>query len=693
MSSSAPIPGRSQIYAKVKELQSVGFLELARRWSLSKAQGEAVRGRLDAMVADGQLAYSAKDDAYRAEGRLREVRGRVNAAGEVVGDDGEKLTLKRRLARGVLPGDKVLMTLSADGLPASLDIEHRDCEIAGTFYAPAQLIPLRESGVETIHLVGAKKADLCDGDVVVAHLTTPESRRGIPQGRLARSLGPRGDAEADVVLAQFGVPLDWPKATLNESRKLDHKSASSCVAREDLRKLDFVTIDGETARDFDDAVHCEPHGKGWIVRVAIADVAAYVRPGSALDAEAERRGNSVYMPRRVVPMLPETLSNGVCSLKPDVDRLALVCTMALSADGEIEGHDFCAATIRSSARLTYTQVGGFFANGRLGGASAPVKKSLRGAHDAFRELLKRRAARGALEIQSTETLVLFDKSDKVADVVPVARNDAHRLIEEFMICANVCAAKHLGAKKMRFLSRVHTGYKDDAFENLQRFLDKRGVRLRQRDHKALARALGNVADPDQLRAVEGVLLASIARAEYRPEHVGHFGLGLTHYAHFTSPIRRYPDLLVHRALHALLKSEAGARYDQGRLKSLGEHCGMTEKRADSASRDLQRHYECVFMQAHLGERLSGRVVGVQSFGLFVRLDKFPVEGMVHVTALPNDYYEYDAEEWSLTGRASGRVYEIGTRIQIEVARVDPVERHVDFTLPSVTPRRRGRRRR
>lgn len=705
MTISTSIPSRAEIYAQVEKQGSARFLDLTRHFALKKKQAEAFERRLDAMVNDRQLKYLKTGEAYRVRNKLRVARGVVTPK-NTMSVDGDELELPVRLKHGILPGDKVCATLGGDGEPLSLDIEDRDIEIVGVFHAPSGLNPInktnkagdRAGGIEYIHINKAP-AKVKDGDMVVAKLATPDHRRAIPQGRIVRVLQKRAgsdtetaDTETEVVLIQAGVPMSWPKKVTTAAARVDHDRARDCVERKDLTKHAFATIDGATARDFDDAIYCEARDKGWTLWVAIADVAAYTRPGDALDNEAMTRGNSVYMPRKVVPMLPENLSNDACSLKPEVPRLVLVCEMNIKANGEIGAHKFYAATIRSRARLTYSKVSEFFTKKKLR-ADGDVKKSLRAGHDLFKKLLQKRAARGALEIETPEATVVFDaqSNGRVETIAEVKRNDAHRMIEEFMICANVSAAKYLHDCKYRFLSRVHSGYKEDAFDELRSFLADRGVRLLANTSVALANAMNKLKTPEERFIAERVLLGLIARAEYSPVAAGHFGLALKHYAHFTSPIRRYPDLLVHRAIHHSLKSKAGAQYSMEQLRTIGAQCVLTEKRADNVSRDMQNYYECQFIAQHIGERYSGRVVGVQSFGLFVRLDKFPIEGMVHVTALPNDYYDYDSAHWRLKGRTSGRSYTIGTKMEIEVARVDPNERHIDFVLPNVTPRTRGSR--
>lgn len=687
------IPSRREIHSAIKTEHTLSFDKLISKLSLSARQATAMRYRLDAMVRDGQLCIAKKSGDYRAAGKLNMAEGVINQKRNMVFDDGGKeLRLYARFMHGVLPGDKVCALLDHADDILSLDITHRDCELAGVFREPAQVVPLRDAGIPHIHVSVPKRLSVKDGDTVRVRMRTPSDRRATPTGEVAKVIGGRGsgDPEAEIIMCDMGIPNEWPEKVPAEVRRLRYEDARRCVTRTDMCDLCFVTIDGATAKDFDDAIYCEKDSKGWTVRVAIADVASYVRPGGALDTEASRRGNSVYFPRAVVPMLPETLSNGDCSLKPDVARLALVCTMRMTASGTLKDYQFEAAVIRSKARLTYTQVGRFFQTDRLPDVPSEVKTMLRNAYDVFLCLRKKREARGALEITSSESMLFFNERGRVSDIAPVKHNDAHRLIEEFMVNANVCAAQYLIEKKHPFLSRVHTGYKEGGFEALKSLLRERGIRLTDAGHKPLAKALSGVGDADMRFMFEQMLLRNIARAEYRPQAWGHFGLGLKHYAHFTSPIRRYPDLLLHRAIHATLGSRAGVRYESAQLTSLGGHCSMTEKRADDATRDLQRYYECLFMSGKIGETFSGRVVGVTSFGIFVNLDKYAVDGLVHITALPQDYYEYDPVAMTLVGEASGKRYAIGGRLKVTVVRADPQARQVDFEIENVTPRSRRR---
>jgi ribonuclease R len=455
-----------------------------------------------------------------------------------------------------------------------------------------------------------------------------------------------------------------------------------------LRDLPLVTIDGETAKDFDDAVFAEKKGKGWRLVVAIADVSHYVKPGMALDREAFERGNSVYFPRRVIPMLPEKLSNGLCSLNPDVERLAMVCDMEINTRGNIKDYRFYPAVFRSRARLTYTQAWDWLSGaGRPEGrAQESLQVHLRALYDLFKVLLKARHKRGAIDFETVETMMLFDDQGKIERIVPVERNDAHRLIEECMLAANDCASDFLQKRKQTCLYRVHEGPTPEKLENLRGFLGQFGLGLpggdnpTARDYAAL---LDQVKDRPDAQLLQTMMLRSLRQATYSPDNVGHFGLSYEHYTHFTSPIRRYPDLLVHRSIKAALAGERYTPGDSGKpgdWAEIGLHCSMTERRADEATRDVTSWLKCYYMRDRVGEEFGGTIAAVVPFGVFVALDSVYVEGLVHVSDLGEDYFQFDAAKQQMLGVRTGQRFRLGDRLRVRLVRADLESGRIDFVL-------------
>ena len=441
--------------------------------------------------------------------------------------------------------------------------------------------------------------------------------------------------------------------------------------RKDLRNLPFVTIDGETAKDFDDAVFARRDGKGWRLWVAIADVSHYVRQGDALDRDARERGTSVYFPRRVIPMLPEKLSNGLCSLNPNVERLAMVCEMAITQHGEVARYEFYPAVFRSKARLTYTEVWQKLSSGR-------PPEHLQVLYDLFKALHEERNRRGAIDFDTTETRMIFDARGKIEKIVREARNDAHRIIEECMLAANVCAGNFLAERKQPVLYRIHDVPAADKVAALREFLAELGLQLpggevpRPKDY---AKLIERIRKRPDFTLLQTILLRSLKQAVYSPSNVGHFGLAFDAYVHFTSPIRRYPDLLVHRAIKAAL---AGKKYVEDDWEALGRHSSETERRADDASRDVENWLKCYYMRDHVGGTFSGSITGVVAFGLFVTLDDYFVDGLVHISELGRDYFQFDAARHMLLGERTGKRYRLADRMTVKLVRVDLDTRKIDF---------------
>ena len=570
------------------------------------------------------------------------------------------------------------------------------------------------------------------GQVVVVELVEPPALFGQPVGRIKEVLGEVDDPgmEIEIAVRKYSVPHEFSEACVALARTLPDKvRLEDQVGRIDLTDIPLVTIDGEDARDFDDAVYCEPASagrgktsvKGWRLLVAIADVSHYVHTGSAIDVDAYDRATSVYFPRRVIPMLPEKLSNGLCSLNPDVERLCMVCDMFVTTEGDVNAYQFYPALMWSHARFTYTEVAAILGNTR--GPEATKRKDriqdLLNLHDAYQALLKARHKRGAVDFETTETQILCDENGRIEKIVPRTRNVAHRLIEESMLAANVCSADFIAQSKHPGLFRVHEGPTPEKTEILRSYLKATGVGMSISDDpspgefQAIADATKERPDAQQIHSM---LLRSMQQAIYTPVNSGHFGLAFDAYTHFTSPIRRYPDLLVHRVIKAILSrskyqlpelptpGEAHAKLTRRLEKGLaqkvsqseskpkkvnlvgqawqaaGLHCSANERRADEASRDVEAWLKCKYMKEHLGEEYSGVVTAATSFGIFVTLDAMYVEGLVHITELGGEYFRFDEMRQELRGERTGIRYAIGTRVRIQVSRVDLDGRKIDFRL-------------
>ena len=547
-------------------------------------------------------------------------------------------------------------------------------------------------------------------------ITHQPNKRNQAVGEVAEILGEHmaPGMEIDVAIRTHEIPHEWPAEASNEAAQLKAEvSEADKQDRIDLRDMPFVTIDGEDARDFDDAVYCRKRTLGgWRLYVAIADVSHYVRIGTALDAEAHRRATSVYFPERVIPMLPEAISNGLCSLNPHVDRLVMVCEMTISGNGKLGGYQFYEGLIHSHARLTYTKVGAMLDGDNeqclpLRQEYEHVVKPLDQLHKLYSALRSARDARGAIDFETQETRIIFGEDRKIDAIVPVHRNDAHKLIEECMLAANVSTAKFLEKHKLDGLFRVHKGPKPSKLENLRGFLGEMGLSLKGGDEpqpKHYQALLSSIKDRPDANLVQTVMLRSLSQAVYTPENEGHFGLGYSAYAHFTSPIRRYPDLLVHRAIRSVIQSKQSSRYvkritatqkqptspwypySTANIVVFGEHCSTAERRADAAVWDVEGWLKCEYMQGHIGDYFYGTINAVTGFGLFVELEDVYVEGLVHISALPGDYYHFDAAKHCLQGERSGKSFRLGDTIEVQVVRVDLDEKKIDFELADAPPK-------
>ncbi|MCZ8131513.1 MAG: ribonuclease R [Steroidobacteraceae bacterium] len=706
-----PIPSREYLLQVLREAgEPLTADALAQRLKLKeKAQRAALDKRLGAMVRDGQLLRN-RNDEYLLLDRLALVTGTVighrDGFGFLKPDEGdEDLFLSPAQMREVMHGDRAAVRvagLDARGRKEGSIVEvleRKVKQVAGRFHLETGIgfvVPDNRRIAHRVAVPAKDRGAARDGSLVVAEIVQPPSRHSEAVGRVVRVLPEEGGVAAtavDLAIASHQLPYEFSAAAIREARRFGKTVTAASVAeteeeRIDLREVPLVTIDGEDARDFDDAVYAQPTKTGWKLLVAIADVSHYVKPGMALDANARERATSVYFPSRVIPMLPEQLSNHLCSLMPDVERLCLVCEMSVGRDGKVARSKFYAAIMRSHARLTYTRAAEILIE-RSPRARAmlpePVLDSLESLYDVYRAFRRRRETRGALDFESSEMKVVVDAEGKVADLRAYPRSDAHRLIEECMIAANVESARFLKKKRMPALFRVHAQPDEERILELKRFLATRGILLETQgeiDPVKLQATLRSVQGRPDAAMLEGMIVRSLAQAVYQPENIGHFGLALDEYAHFTSPIRRYPDLLVHRAIrHALNGGTADDFLHPAReMEHLGQECSMAERRADEASRDVTAFLKCEYMRDKVGEEFDGVVTGVVAFGLFVQLDGLQVDGLVHVATLGHDYYRFEEDRRTLVGDRTGQRFTLGDRLRVRLVRVDPSERKMDFEL-------------
>jgi len=695
----APLPSREYILQLLTEAGCpVDVDAFSQQLSITEAEQELFQRRLGAMQRDGQLMLNRKKQLCLPD-KLDLIKGTVEGHPDGFGfvapeDGGDDLFLSPKEMHRVLHGDRVLVRVAGfdrrgrrEGKIVEV-LEHVNQFVVGRYYVEGGLgfLIAENRRFNQDILVPAEFANGAKpGQVVTVELTTQPGAHNEAVGRVTEILGSftGPGMEIEIALRKHDLPYVFPAEVETQAEKLPKKVLKKDLDdREDIRHLPLVTIDGETARDFDDAVYCEPLGRnGYRLIVAIADVSHYVRPGDALDTEGYSRGNSVYFPRRVIPMLPEALSNGLCSLNPEVDRLSMVCDMRVTATGSIKEYRFYPAVIYSHARLTYNQVWDW-----LSGATQPDQKQaalmphLQALDKLFRTLLKARAKRGAIDFGSTESQMLFDDQGKINAIIKVERNDAHRIIEECMLAANVCASDYLHENKQPALYRVHEGPTTEKLAALQSFMAEFGLFLNggEKPHaKDYAELLEKIKPRPDAGLLQTVMLRSLRQAVYTPENKGHFGLAYEAYTHFTSPIRRYPDLMVHRGIKAVLKGE---KIPSKGLAEVGTHCSMTERRADDATRDVDAWLKTYFMRDRIGDEYDGTVSAVTSFGVFVALDEIFIEGLVHVSELGQDYFHYDqAKHWML-GERTGKRFRLGDRVRIKVMRADIETSKIDFAL-------------
>ena len=701
----APAPARSEILALLDAHgEPLRHMDIARALEVDGEDSrEILWRRLRAMVRDGQLVQTRRN-AFGIPRRMDLLKGRVSGHkdgfGFVIPDDGgADLFLSPREMRKVLHGDRVLAAVTGtdrqgrrEGMVVEV-LERANACIVGRYVEEngiALVVPDDPKISQDVLVPLPDTAGARPGQIVVAEIVTEPSERQPPIGKIIEVLGQSGapGMATEIAIRSHGIPYQWPEGVEADAAAFgDTVPKAMKEGRKDLRKLPLVTIDGADARDFDDAVYARRQDKGWRLIVAIADVASYVTPGSALDDEAALRSTSVYFPGRVVPMLPEALSNGLCSLNPGEDRLCLACEMTVGENGKVQRSRFVAGVMKSAARLTYGQVAEYFESGTLKhhDKMKQVKRSLDDLHGLYRALRTAREKRGAIDFESTEYGFVFDQRGAVRDLVPKQRNDAHMLIEECMILANVEAARFLLRNERPVPYRVHAPPPEAKLAAFAEFLRAQGIKVPWRD-KAEPRDFEAVVMAVQGRPDEHLVMAIMLRtqslAAYQPANEGHFGLALKAYTHFTSPIRRYPDLLVHRAIHHLLKRQKKAKYPYGeeQMAELCARCSHNSRRAEEAEREVIDRLKCAWIETRIGEEFDGMVSGVTSFGLFVELDHGQVSGLVHVTGLPNDYYHYDPVAHRMTGERAGRVFQLADRVRVRVTSVNMDERKVDFEL-------------
>ena len=713
-----PIPSREFILSILQhQHRPLSLRELTERLPVTPAQHDALSHRIKAMVRDGQLLRNRR-------GGLCVVNQQDLMTGRIIGHPdgfgffqpdqaGDDLFLSPREMRKVWHGDRAVAQVSGMDRRGRLEgaivevLERSVHQLVGrlrTERGITTLYPDNKRIAHTVLIPPDQLSNARDGQIVVADILEHPARRSQPLGRVSAILGDSGTPgmQTEIAIQSHQLPTNWPDAVTDEAIGLKTRVPTSARAgRTDLRSQPFVTIDGEDARDFDDAVHCRATAKGWHLLVAIADVSAYVTPGSALDREAYERSTSVYFPDRVLPMLPEVLSNELCSLNPHTDRLCLVAELYINHQGDLYRSRFFEAVIHSHARLTYEQAQQLLLGKtpELCDHHADLLPALHTLHELHQVLQKASTARGAIAFETTEARFQFDTDGNITAIEPLVRHDTHRMIEQCMLIANVAAARFLLRHKHPALYRVHERPSATKVRELNRTLRESGLHLTggtepttQDYADLLAQARGR---PD-FAMIQGLLLRSMQQAVYSADNKGHFGLALPAYTHFTSPIRRYPDLLIHRAIkqclaqptdHAVCPTEISRS-----IAVTGEHCSAQERRADEASRDATNALKCEFMQDKIGTHYSGTITGVHNYGVFVELDGLTISGLVHITALEKDYFHYDPTRHQLSGERSGKCYRLGDPIQVQLVAADPAERRIDFAITQARPKTRKRTR-
>ncbi|TLX52089.1 ribonuclease R [Pseudoalteromonas ruthenica] len=714
-----PVPSREFILDHIKKrAKPANFSQLCSELDVYDSERQiAFKRRLRAMEREGQLhfnkhkCYVIPDDSGLVKGKVighRDGFGFLQVEGEP-----KDWFIARHQMNTVLHGDVVLAKAGSRGQGGKVEarivkvLEGERTPIIGRYFVEhgmAVVVPEDPRITQDIIIVPGAEKGARHNQMVQIEITQSPSRHMNAVGKVTEVLGEHlaPGMEIEVALRNHEIPHQWPQEVEEQVAPLGEQVAEQDKqGRVDLRHLPLVTIDGEDARDFDDAVFCErKKSGGWRLWVAIADVSHYVQKGSPLDQEAINRGNSVYFPEQVIPMLPKVLSNGLCSLNPKVDRLCMVAEMTVSAAGKLSGYRFYQALMNSHARLTYTKVHAILeGDEKLREEYAPLVGHLQDLQQMYMALKAARQERGAIEFETLETRFVFNAQRKIESIVPVVRNDAHKLIEECMILANVSAARLLEKHEASALYRVHDEPDSEKLGHFRQFLGELGIENPFGDSPEPAEitaAIDKLADRPELGLIQTMLLRAMKQAVYQPDNIGHFGLALPAYAHFTSPIRRYPDLVVHRAIKAILKAQGQQtsgeyEYNDDEADQLGEQCSMTERRADDATREVADWLKCEYMQDHVGLHFGGVISSVTNFGLFVRLDDLQIDGLVHIANLGDEFFHFDGAKHCLVGEHSRTVYRMGDKISVQVASVSLEERRINLALAQQEPDRYARR--
>ncbi|MBR6026269.1 MAG: ribonuclease R [Neisseriaceae bacterium] len=688
------LPSREWIIEILKkEGVPVAVTDLEKILSIKKEEHDIFQIRLRAMVRDGQIHINRRGGicvADKIDLITCRVEGHKNGYGFGIPleDDSEDFVLNEKQMRSLMHGD--IIAIRPTGYDKRGRREGRVLEVleraqkklvalAYWEYGMAVAVALDKRIVHSIVLPNTDKQTFSDGQVVEVEIISYPSNNRPAIGKITQVLGSYADdgMEIEIALRKHDLPYQFSDECLVKAEKIaDKVKPSERKNREDLRDLPLVTIDGDDSRDFDDAVFAQKIGRNWRLVVAIADVSHYVKPFDAIDIDARERATSVYFPRRVIPMLPEKLSNGICSLNPDVERLSMVCDATITYAGNIKEYRFYPAIIRSHARLTYNKVWQQLCSKE----DYPFKTELVALYNLFKVLLKKRQQRGAMDFDSIETRMIFGDNGKIEKIVPSERNDAHRIIEECMLVANVCAADLLYKNQSPTLYRVHEPPHEDKLNTLREQLSLLGLYLSGKTNpspKDYAKLAQQISERPDRHIIQIMLLKSMRQAVYQPENKGHFGLAYDCYTHFTSPIRRYPDLLVHRAIKAILQ---GKKYHEKSWQQLGTHCSHAERRADDASHEVERWLKTYFMKDKIGEIFEGTVSGMTEFGLFVTLDNVYVDGMIHVSDLGRDYFRYRPEILAIEGERTRQKFSIGDKLTVRIAQADLETCRIDLTL-------------
>jgi len=706
-----PIPSRELILQLIeKGGRPIGRKQIAEAFALeSDDQLEALRRRLRAMERDGQLLFNRRQQ-YCLVDNHDLIPGLILSYPDGFGflkpdDSVEDLFLSPREMNRVLHNDRALVRVSGTDRKGRREgkivevLERNTKQVVGRFIKEhgVQFVqPDNKKITQNILIPGGKGNGAKKGEMVVATIIEQPTSKSQPIGKITEVLGAHmvPGMEIDVAIRTYDLPNVWPDEVIEQVKPFKKVVAEeSKQGRVDLRDVPLVTIDGADARDFDDAVFCSKTPNGWKLLVAIADVSHYVQPGTALDLEARNRSTSVYFPEQVIPMLPEILSNGLCSINPDEDRLCMVCEMIINAQGQVTRAKFFDAVMRSHARLTYDKVSAMLEHNdsKLKKQYNAVLPHLEEMYALYKAMRGQREIRGAMDFDTQETQIVFASDRKIEKIIPVQRNDAHKLIEEFMIAANSAAARYLNRKKMPRLLRIHEGPSEEKIRTLKTFLGEVGLHMGGGDKPTpvdYMHLTNSIKDRPDAHLIQTVLLRSMSQAVYSPEKKGHFGLALEAYTHFTSPIRRYPDLMVHRAIRHCLQGKAPESFYCGfpDITTLGEHCSSNERRADEATRDVVSWLKCEYMQDKIGESFAGVISAVTSFGFFVELSDLYVEGLVHVTSLGQDFFKFDPTSHQLKGERTGVSYRLGDSVNVTVISVNLDDKKIDFDLVGMPSR-------